>query len=147
MRKLAIGLFALLVPSVAEAASWRFVTVAGRSPNSFTIWIDAETIRRSGDMVSFWGQEILQSPDSTGVTRTASLYRADCTTLSFRSLQVTYYQSGGGSNSRGEDDDNRYAIPGTTMASLIETACGRRALTNPVDDPEAVSRAFWNRGN
>lgn len=143
MRAIAFVTCLLMVPATAQAESWRLGGGGGQRPNRFMSFIDADTIRRSGETVTFRERQVLESPDRTGTVDQLATYRANCRTGEHRALEVAYVKTDGRVNRYGEDAESAVAAPGSVIASVIDAACGTRELRDEIDDPEAASRAFW----
>ena len=145
MRKAAFAIFLLLVPAAAQAESWRLAGGGGQRPGRFISFIDSDRIVRTGDTVTFWEQQVLESPDRTGTVRQIVRYWANCRTKEHRGLDVSYFKADGRVNNYGADERSTIAAPGSVMASVIETVCGNRPLGEPIPTPEATARAYWSR--
>ena len=135
--------FLFLFPAAAQAESWRVGGGGGERPSRFLSFIDSDRIVRTGDNVTFWEQQVLESPDRTGTVRQIVRYQANCRTREHRGLDVSYFKADGRVNHYGEDERSTAAAPGSVIASVIETACGDRPLREEIADPEAASRAYW----
>jgi hypothetical protein len=142
-RAAAFAIFLFLFPAAAQAESWRIGGGGGQRPNRFISFIDAERIVRTGDTVTYWELQTLESPDRTGTIRQLVRYWANCRTREHRGLDVTYYKADGRVNHYGADERSSVAGAGSVIASVIETACGVRPLREQIGDPENMSRAYW----
>ena len=130
-RLLAAGILALAPPGAAAAENWR----ASSSDSQATAYIDVDSIRRDGDRVSFWRElrwpEARTLRDGTRYNRLGSLYEADCTAMTLRSITIRanlderVILAGEGSL------ETEQARPGTTAAVDLRSVCFGEWPTTP----------------
>jgi len=134
---------AFLFGSPALAADWRYAsdstgTTVGRSAD----FIDAESLRMTSGQATFWIFTVYEH-EAAQMDNVRALYRANCETHSFVTLQTIFYLADRSVHTGGYEAE-RYAAPGTVMYTDIDIACGIRPMDiTSISNPYAVARGAF----
>jgi hypothetical protein len=141
-----------LLSAVALAASaagpnspdWRLLTFVD-PPAGGVMFVDAASIARSGNMVSFVSDVRFKHP-SDGVDRTVQKTEADCSTKRYLDRVVTYYSNGKVLLDEINGEPNRRtAEPGSFYGGVIELVCTDSFSRVPLPDLEAAAARFLSQ--
>jgi hypothetical protein len=116
------ALFLSGVPA-RQADDSRWIQVAA---NDFgPIYVDTQSIQRSGDIVTAWYRTDLAKPGSHGEVQWMDRHAIDCSAHTW-SLRAYYELQPDGSKGRSNDAVNREAeaiVPGSTAAGMASHVC------------------------
>jgi hypothetical protein len=114
----ALALLVGLTGSPALSAKWR----ASSSKDEIVAYIDTDAIRRKGDQVSFWRELRWPGPQTLGngvrYDRMAALFRANCRSMTFRSLRNRLLF-----DAKDDNDEIHIAEPGSNGEADLRAAC------------------------
>jgi hypothetical protein len=120
---LGVVCFALTPIAPAYAANWVYVTTG---LNNDVYYYDSDTIRRSGNQVTFW-QKADFSRDKTAKEReTKARYRYGCAERTLTLLQFTNYYPNGTMDTvilKPYEQEELAIPPGTVAESMLEAVC------------------------
>ncbi|MES2987155.1 MAG: surface-adhesin E family protein [Pseudomonadota bacterium] len=139
-------LLALTAAAPAFAQDWRIAATAGAKPARSVYLIDAASIVRNGDTVTFMSQTVFESLSETrDFDRSVTKRQGTCSNLASRIMQNSYYARGVFSNTDSTPSANIIAHrEGTVMYGVLQTACGVRAMqAGTIANPEAHVRAYF----
>ena len=115
MKKI-LFLLALMMPSAAEAATWKLVAWGGGTK----AWIDVDTIKRGSDAVGGWYRMSL--PKGEWATGFAAV---KCESKLYMELRLTFYEANG--TSMNLDDrltkEWKMPIPDSIMDGVLDGIC------------------------
>jgi hypothetical protein len=129
MHRLAKAIFIFLMTGNAQAA-WTVVD-SSVSPH---LYVDAENVRRTGDVARIWTVLDYAAPQSTadrgGYSSIVILQEIHCTEGKTRAIQMSMYSGRMGAGTillnRSFEGEWTYARPGTNFDKEAKIACAKR---------------------
>jgi hypothetical protein len=121
---LAFALFLAAIPGIAAAAEWRLAASADAADSH----VDAASIRRAGDQVSFW-REIryrdVQTNAGNGIRFNifSILQVADCATMTHSMLKVQVRLGDLAVDSYTPEPETEHASPDSVMEGVLRSVC------------------------
>ena len=120
-----LGAMCLAVMPIAPAyaANWVYVT---ESTNNAVFYYDSDTIRRSGNQVTFWRKDDHSRNTTVKQRETRARYRYDCAMRTHTLLQLTYYFPDGKIetvNWETYEQEERAVTPDTITEAMLEAVC------------------------
>ena len=148
MRKLfflAAALFSLVAAPPAWAGQWRVAAMSGEAPDRIVFLVDAGSIARDGDEVRFWTQTIVERPENEqDWDRSVTFRQGSCRDSATAILQNSFYNAGRELETDRTARPLVFHQPESLMYGVMQAVCGREAwVTDPVEDPEPLIRAFF----
>lgn len=118
----AIGLVGALLPMTAgQALQWVLVAEADDGSGD-RLYVDADSVKRRGNMVQYWSYYVSRQPDEDGVSSTKMFRELNCATGSFQLLRITHY-NGGQVLSNRQVRQPGTIVPGTMSEGGFNWAC------------------------
>ena len=119
---IAIAMLAAATPAAAE--NWRASSSTGPDAAAF---IDTDSIRRSGDRVTFWREvrwaEPRTLPGGTRFDRVATHYEADCRAMTLQSMRMRALMGADAIFDDSERGEIERITEGTTAHTDLRAAC------------------------
>ncbi|MFY8074748.1 MAG: surface-adhesin E family protein [Sphingorhabdus lacus] len=127
------------IAAPASAADWRFAYGA----KAHAVFVDAESIQRTGDTVRYWYTIIFKvpSPNNSNAKRAIILEIADCSDLSYQRLQGVTYSASGRQTDMGATGKS-FAAPDTNAAYILEKVCKGDFRGKDLDPQQFASEIF-----
>ena len=117
-----IGLMGALLPLSAGAVQWVKVGIA--QDYSSQVYVDAESLKRQGNMVQFWVYIVRREPNEYGINGLKAFGEANCATEDYRTLRTIAYVNGEVREDV-EGEMKLSAAPGTLAQAFVLAACQR----------------------
>ena len=120
---LAIICLALMPIAPAYAVNWIYV---GESSHNAVYFYDADTIRRSGNQVTFWEKTDNSRDKTVKYREQKALRRVDCAERTFALIQATEYYSNGKTEHYSwapSEQKNNFIVPESIMEAMLEAVC------------------------
>jgi hypothetical protein len=149
VRKVAMAFALATMPAAAWAADWRVASGVSETPAGRALgFIDAESIQRTGDRITFIAF-LIYEPDRRGFDNVIVHFEGDCVNLTFESTQVSSYRGHRRVGNVGPVERGR-AAPNSAGFGLIEAACGAmllgpKRILDPYDFTRRNVRTGWTR--
>lgn len=120
---LAVAILAAL-PSTAQAADW--VLVGESQDGDISVFVDADSMVRSGATISYWTLYVNSLPDEKGVSSLQGYESMDCRRRVVQVREIIRRDSAGRVIS--DDEYNKpphRVIPGSLMEFVSQAVCSR----------------------
>lgn len=135
-----LGLAATSAAAPAAAPEWR-VAAASADPTSI-VFVDAASVARSGDTVTFRADTRLREPTPLGRRSIDEQVEAGCESRSWKSRSSFSYRDKG-RDMTATDTVTTVAGRGTVREGVIAAACTGRFATGPIPDPARFAAAYF----
>lgn len=134
---------AVTAAAPASAELWRLASEGGTAPDRSHVYVDVDSVRRSGDQVTFTSTTVYERiGGGRDYDRSWIQRRANCATMSSQMMVTSFYA---GSRLVGTDrtlGDWLAHKPGSIGHGLLMAVCGQRGYrSSPVADPIGTSRS------
>jgi hypothetical protein len=141
----AVALIALTAAAPAFAQDWRISAISGEKPDRTVYLIDASSVARTGDTVTFTTQSIFeQLTDSRDFDRSVTKRRGTCSAMSSQIVENTYYAKGSFQNTDSSPGNIITHKPNTVMYDALQMACGLKPLEqDAIAHPETTVRNYF----
>jgi hypothetical protein len=135
-----------LTSTAANATDWRFVFPSGKKPDRTLFWINVESIKRNGDEVRSWIEDVWEKPGPLGTNVSIRLMAFDCSEKTYRTISGSFYRDNAPTGDF-TPEPAKYVIPDSSMDYVLKAVCDRTYGATPVDDPLAMSMALFAKIN
>lgn len=141
----ALVLLALTAATPAFAQDWRVSAISGEKPDRTVYLLDATSIARNGDTVTFTTQSIFeQLTESRDFDRSVTKRRGTCSSMASQIVENTYYAKGSFQNTDSTAGNMISHKDGTVMYGVLEQACGTKPLEkDSIAHPETTVRNYF----
>lgn len=133
---------AVTAAAPASAELWRLASDGGTPPDRSHVYVDIDSVRRTGDQVTFTTTTVYERiGGNRDYDRSWIQRRANCGTMSSQMMVTSFYA---GTRLLGTDRSLGQWIAhkeGTIAHGLLMAVCGQRAYRgSPITDPISASR-------
>lgn len=117
-----VTVMSVLLPSAAQAAQW--VEVARSNDGNTHAYVDKQSIKRRGNTVQYWTYWVNYLLDGRTDNAYKELNETNCASDNYRVLRTVIYDNG---RVQSDTKENRTlaATPGTVLAGVLDSVCGR----------------------
>jgi hypothetical protein len=138
---LALATFSLAA-APATAGSWRVTGVGGEAPDRSVYLVDVDTIRRSGDKVTFDSMTIWEVADED-MDSSRTQREGNCTTRMAFIIRNSFFLDGKLMSEEKEPTAPTEAKAETMIGDVLDAVCGRLDYATDADsDPEPSIREW-----
>lgn len=129
----------------AAAQGWRRAAEGGDKPNRTVYFVDAGSIRRTGNTIRFWTTTVWEEMTADrDFNRSVTLRDGDCNEMTSAVVQNMFYD---GTKLLETDTDPRQAVhhsPDSVMYGVLNIVCGRENYeAEGTTDPAAAARSWF----
>lgn len=136
---------ATLSAAPAAARTWRQTSYSGESPKRSASLVDVDSIRRSGDRVTFTTMTVWETAVE-GFDRSITERDGDCRTRQTFIARNSFYLEGEIVEVEDEPTEPSEAKIGTNMGGMLEAVCGRGDyMAGALENAEAAIREEFKR--